>query len=151
GVDCAARILRFSPTFRASIPMDGAMSWVIMDDLCNHSRILIPRDLVLFPLPADPDYVSYFGASTNGLASGNSITEATFHAVLEVIERDIESFRLIHDDSLLVVTDSLPEVIRSISDNLECNDLRLVCRFVPNQFGIPFFWATILENSHYVA
>jgi YcaO-like protein with predicted kinase domain len=58
-------------------------------NLVNGSPTLIPYDLVHldFRVPRQPGAVSFL-CSSNGLASGNHILEATCHALCEVIERD---------------------------------------------------------------
>ena len=46
-------------------------------------------------------------ASSNGLASGNTLVEATVHGLCELIERDIRSFQAVHDTSVPVDLDSI--------------------------------------------
>ena len=53
----------------------------------------------------------YFGSGSNGLASGNSVLEATVHALAEVIERDVTSFHNARDASHLIQPQTLPEPI----------------------------------------
>jgi len=65
------------------------LNWVRAIDLNDGGERLVPFELVHsdFTMPG-PDPVACFSASTNGLASGNSIAEAAIHAVCELIERD---------------------------------------------------------------
>ena len=60
--------------------------------------------------------------STNGLASGNHLLEATSHALCEVIERDATTLwrrRAIHDRIRLDLATVGDENCRSVLDQLE--------------------------------
>jgi putative methanogenesis marker protein 1 len=60
--------------------------WTKGYDLVSGEEILVPASAVYHPLP--PRYIQLFRTSTNGLASGNTLEEAVFHALMELIERD---------------------------------------------------------------
>ncbi len=68
------------------IPRNGVLPWVEGCDLGTKESVLVPAHAVYHPLPAG--YPPLFRTSTNGLASGNTLEEAVFHALTEVIERD---------------------------------------------------------------
>ena len=63
--------------------------WVEGEDLLSGSTRWVPYEMVhldyTLPLPSGH---GCFQASSNGLASGNHILEATIHAICELIERD---------------------------------------------------------------
>ncbi|MEM7742129.1 MAG: YcaO-like family protein [Pseudomonadota bacterium] len=63
--------------------------WIEGEDLAGSTPTWLPYEMVhtnyTLPRPAGE---GCFSASTNGLASGNTVTEATVHAICEVIERD---------------------------------------------------------------
>lgn len=63
--------------------------WVEGKDLINDERLLVPYEMIHcdYTRPVQPAH-GHFPASTNGLASGNSVLEAQCHALAEVIERD---------------------------------------------------------------
>jgi len=67
--------------------------WVGAEDLVTGRDCLVPASSVYFLYP------SAFLTSTNGLASGNDVTEATLHALLEIYERDALSI-LVDDDEV---------------------------------------------------
>ncbi|EXG81129.1 YcaO-like family protein [Cryptosporangium arvum] len=71
----------------ASYRPDGPLSWVTGWDLLAGEPVLVPQDAAVYQrrLHEPPTYRI---ATTNGLASGNSIEEAVCHALCEVIERD---------------------------------------------------------------
>ena len=63
--------------------------WIEGRDIANDSVIMLPYELVHahFAPPHLPGSGAFL-ATTNGLASGNAIAEATCHGLFEVIERD---------------------------------------------------------------
>ncbi|MFP2912380.1 YcaO-like family protein [Pyxidicoccus sp. 3LFB2] len=65
------------------------MLWVEGVDLARGSKVWLPFDLVHtdFTLPL-PTGSGAFLMSSNGLASGNHVLEATLHGLCEVVERD---------------------------------------------------------------
>jgi ribosomal protein S12 methylthiotransferase accessory factor len=65
---------------------DRLIPWVEGYDITNNQPIFVPAHAVFHPLP--PNYRTLFRTNTNGLASGNTMEEAIFHALSEVIERD---------------------------------------------------------------
>jgi ribosomal protein S12 methylthiotransferase accessory factor len=65
---------------------DRLIPWIEGYDITNNQPIFVPAHAVFHPLP--PNYRTLFRTTTNGLASGNTMEEAVFHALSEVIERD---------------------------------------------------------------
>ena len=78
--------------FHTSLPM----LWIEGQDLINDRPVWLPYETVHtnYTLPR-PTGSGCFHASTNGLASGNHVLEATSHAICEVIERD--STTILHE------------------------------------------------------
>lgn len=72
---------------------DEPMEWVAGYDVINARETLAPLNFVICPYHS-PQFPTLFFASSNGLASGNTLTEALGHALCEVIERDAESMSL---------------------------------------------------------
>ncbi|WP_170560076.1 YcaO-like family protein [Ruegeria atlantica] len=73
----------------AQFDPNGNMLWVEGRDLNGQSSCWVPLEMV------DTDYTSAplagqraFPRTTNGLASGNNVAEASCHAICELIERD---------------------------------------------------------------
>ena len=84
-----------------------------------------------------PRYRGLFRTNTNGLASGNTIEEAIFHALSEVIERDawslVESTR--NTGPAVVGIDD--PVIRTCRRNLPMHRSRSRSRDITSDIGIP--------------
>ncbi len=140
----------FCPLLRVQIPPDAPMPCVRAEELNSGSSALVPAELVF--LPGTPSSgAHYFGSSSNGLASGNSLMEATVHGLAEVIENDIRSFHLVHDASVPVYGDTLPTAARELADRIEAARLKLYVRHLNNDFGLPCFSAAIVDpeaDSH---
>lgn len=66
-----------------------ALLWVLGWNVASEQKAWVPLELVStdYTLP-QPDGSYVFPATTNGLASGNTVVEALCHALYEVIERD---------------------------------------------------------------
>lgn len=77
----------------AAYSADQTMEWVAGYDVINARETLVPLNFVICPYRS-AEFPTLFFASSNGLASGNTLTEALGHALCEVIERDAESMSL---------------------------------------------------------
>ncbi len=66
--------------------LEAVIPWTEGWDIMNDEEILVPANAVFHPLSSD--YRLLFRTNTSGLASGNTIEEAVFHGLAEVIERD---------------------------------------------------------------
>ena len=66
---------------------DLILEWVDGLNLATKERVLVPLNCVQCPYEPKNGGTKLFHASTNGLASGNNLTEAVVHAIFEVIER----------------------------------------------------------------
>lgn len=113
-------------------------------DLAQLRDVVVPAELVFMPF-SDPTSASLFGASTNGLASGNDLEEATVHALAEVMERHVASFETLGSNSASVRTDSAPPTVRSLCELIRVAGLEYHLRYVENEFKLPFFSAYIFD------
>ena len=94
-------ILDLCPKLGAKIRLDAPMDCVAAADIASRARAraLVPAELVFLPFRPRPRFKGIFGTSSNGLASGNTVSEATVHALAELLERDVRSFEAVHDTS----------------------------------------------------
>jgi len=102
--------------------------------------------LVLVPYSLDG--AALFGWSTNGLASGNTLEEATLHALLEILERDSLAMNIARDDSHIVRNASLPPPFQQLVPKWQTLGIELTVHFLPNQFELPCFEAVIQEAAY---
>lgn len=75
--------LELHPEYRPELPI----SWVEGYDLMNEESVLVPRFLAGYH-QVFHETPCYRIATTNGIASGNSLEEAICHGLTELIERD---------------------------------------------------------------
>jgi ribosomal protein S12 methylthiotransferase accessory factor len=139
-------ILDFVPLLQREVDLDGSLLLASVRDLESGDECSIPAELIYYPAPDVGQ--SLFGSSTNGLASGNSVLEASIQALLELIERDIWSFEFVRGASKLVETASLPDEVREIVERAERNGLQLKVRTIPNDYGMPFFAAFVFDLNN---
>ncbi len=139
-------ILDFVPLLQREVDLDGPLLLASVRNLESDDECVIPAELVFYPAPDVGQ--SLFGSSTNGLASGNTLVEATIQALLELIERDIWSFEFVRGASRLVETKSLPGDVREIVERAELNGLQLKVRTIPNDYGMPFFAAFLFDLNN---
>jgi ribosomal protein S12 methylthiotransferase accessory factor len=80
-----------SLSFDSSYAPDKELAWTWADDLVTGERVLVPRATVVMQRERNDIVFSPRAArkiiTTNGLASGFTLTEALLHAVCELIER----------------------------------------------------------------
>jgi len=72
----------------AKITDETAVMWVEGRDLVTDRPLLLPKEVLDLDFRVKRGGAPVFLASSNGLASGNSRTEAVVHGLCEVIERD---------------------------------------------------------------
>src|SRR5262245_53730078 len=136
-------ILDFAPLLQREVDLASPLLLATVNNIESEDEATIPAELIYYPAPEVGQVV--FGSSTNGLASGNSVLEASVQALLELIERDIWSFESIRSSSRLVDPETLPNDIREIFDRAEQNGLCLKVRTVANVYGLPFFAAFVFD------
>ncbi len=138
-------ILDLCPIMGSTIDLDESMACVDSVDVRTGKKFLVPAELVFLPFPNQLGGNRYFGSTSNGLSSGNSVLEATVHGLAEVIERDICSFQSIKDNSVLVEKESLPPAIKKITSTLSEEGLQLYIRYLENKFQLPYFMSVVAE------
>jgi len=139
-------ILDFVPLLQREIDLDGPLLLASARNLESGDEYTVPAELIFYPAPDVGQ--SIFGSSTNGLASGNSLLEATLQALLELIERDIWSFEFVRGESKLIEAASLPDHVSEIVERAERNGLQLKVRTIPNDYGMPFFAAFVFDLNN---
>jgi ribosomal protein S12 methylthiotransferase accessory factor len=140
------RLADFAPRLGVAPSRDERTPAMYCEEIIGRTKALLPAELVLVPCPLNGS-VPLFGWSTNGLASGNTLEEATLHALLEILERDSIAMTLAHDESHLVRSASLPSLFQELLPAWNKVGVELIVRFLPNQFGLPCFEAVLHEPA----
>ncbi|MDF5759110.1 YcaO-like family protein [Spongiactinospora sp. TRM90649] len=135
-----------------SVLHDGLpLEWVMARSLADGSGTLVPKDTVGLSLARRTGWnPPVFFASSNGLASGNTLIESVLHALYEVIERDAMTAAL--------GTGEMGEradprtlgsaVVAELCDLIERAGVRLEVRSVPSPTGLPCFLARITCDDY---
>jgi ribosomal protein S12 methylthiotransferase accessory factor len=137
-------LLDLCPRLGKGIVLDAPVSAVEAEHVLGGGQWLVPAELVFTPWFEAPERL-LFGYSTTGLASGNTVLEASVHALAEAIERDISSFHHVQDRSLLVRPESLPDAAKRLGDMVRDAGLRLHVRWLPNPFDLPCLQAILID------
>jgi len=109
--------------------------WVEGYDIAGNEPILVPAHAVFHPLP--PNYRQLFRTNTNGLASGNTIEEAIFHALSEVVERDAWSLVEACRDTGPCVTDIGDPTLADMQKKFADAQVEVMVRDITSDIGIP--------------
>lgn len=134
----------FAPVLGVTITPEQTVETVECEDLRTGKTVLLPAELVFVPY-APADGATMFGWTSNGLASGNSLEEATLHALLEVLERDAVSMNKARDASQWLDSQGFPEPLRSLASAWHGLGIELAVRHVPNGFALPCIEAVLHE------
>lgn len=138
-----AAILEFAPRFDSDPDPERPLMLARAEDMESGIEAWIPAEIAFNPAPTGSG-PPLFGSSSNGLASGNSLLEASIHALYELIERDVWSMEFLRNRAVPV--EAIPShLVHPLAEAAARNGLRLAIRHVPNDYGIPFFAAFLFD------
>ncbi|WP_338098243.1 YcaO-like family protein [Methanolapillus ohkumae] len=103
--------------------------------LLQITPVLIPAHAVYHPMPSQ--YYPLFRTGTNGIASGNTLEEAVYHALCEVIERDAWSLCEANKTGGRVIVDIDDEDICRLLSQFEKAGVFVLLRDITSNLGIP--------------
>jgi YcaO-like protein with predicted kinase domain len=136
---------RYSPSLR--------MHWIEGRDLMSGRSVLVPHELVHadYTHPVPPGH-GCFASSTNGLASGGHVLEATCYAICEVIERDALSIWSQRDARLRARSRIDPSTVegaaaRTLWDAFERAGLQVAVWDATSDTGVATFHCLIVESG----
>jgi ribosomal protein S12 methylthiotransferase accessory factor len=146
GFDHRFQWVDLAPTLGSKPDPERRLPALACQDIQGGGVIALPAELVFVPYEvAAPQ--SFFGPSSHGLASGNSLVEATLHGLLEVLERDAIAMNIARDDSFRVDGASLPTPFDALARSWSDAGIDLAVRYLPNAFGLPCFEAYLHESQ----
>ncbi|MDD1676044.1 MAG: YcaO-related McrA-glycine thioamidation protein [Methanomicrobiales archaeon] len=118
-----------------SADIRGIIPWVLGHDIAANEPVYVPAHAVFHPLGSS--YPQLFRTSTNGLASGNTLEEAIFHALTEVIERDAWSLvEVLRDAGPRITTDG-GGTVGDLLERFRKADVEVHLRDITSDIGIP--------------
>ncbi|MCP1715097.1 ribosomal protein S12 methylthiotransferase accessory factor [Methanocalculus alkaliphilus] len=114
---------------------DAPLPWVAGYDILREEEVLLPAHAVYHPVARACSPL--FRTNTNGIASGNTLEEAIFHGLMEVIERDawsiVEATRYT-GERIIDISDPMS---REIIDRFSHAGIDLTIRNITSDIGIP--------------
>lgn len=122
----------------AGNPTHEYVHWIWGHDLIRNEPILVPASAVYHPFPLEP--ASLINTSTNGLASGNTMEEAIFHGLTEVIERDAWSIARYRGEMETAVTvEDIPEhaFLMELMGKFETSGIEITIKDISTEVGVP--------------
>jgi ribosomal protein S12 methylthiotransferase accessory factor len=137
----------------AGIEEDASAEWIEGIDLLSGTSRWVPRDCIDLDSVSAREHPRMFVGSSNGLASGNTSTEAILHAACELIERDQVSFwharRHLASDAARtrVRLDSVAnESCRWLLGKCDDAGLRVAAWYVTQDIPVPCFTCTVFDH-----
>lgn len=117
---------------------DEELEWNEAFSVVTGDKIMIPSNAVYHPYNNDNVH-HLFLSNTNGLASGNTLEEAIFHGMMEVVERDSWSlFEAFKDNKEeILCEDSTNEYIRDLINKFDEANVSLKLINLTSENNIP--------------
>jgi ribosomal protein S12 methylthiotransferase accessory factor len=149
----ALNVDRLPPLTESAWSPDAAIPWIEGVDVMTGAPLWAPYECVhaayTHPLPEGS---GCFFASTNGLASGNTPTEAMVHALTEVIERDATTLWIFADDAEREARRVDPASVAdpgcaAVIEKFRAAGLVTAIWETTSDVGIASFFAWIMEND----
>lgn len=134
-----------------SVTKDSTFAWVRGTDLMDGQEIWVPYDVVHTNFTSQAKRgQTVFYCSSNGLASGNHLIEATCAALYEVIERDATALWELKDKRAQAKRRLVPESVRdpdcrSLLDQLEECGMSVAVWDVTTDIGVAAFSCRLKE------
>jgi ribosomal protein S12 methylthiotransferase accessory factor len=123
--------------------------WIDGENLVDGSPTWIPASAVYFYCTP-----GLHDTSTNGLASGNHLAEATLHALYELIERDamtrlsVRGVLRIRDNARVIDPATVDDdTLRDLIDRIERQNTKLVLLALQSAVAVHTLWAVLLNRS----
>ena len=120
-------ILEYAPKLGHASDPGLNLLLVRAQDLADDTEAWVPAELAFNPPPPGLG-ASIYGASSNGLAAGNSLRQASLNALYELLERDIWSIEFLRNHAAWLDDSQLPSGAREIFQTAAKHDVRLVIR-----------------------
>lgn len=158
-LSAAARDARYADPLLLPIRPDvkfdenSAVEWVAGVDLFSGTPRFVPRDCIDLDSVSARERGKLFVGSSNGLASGNTKTEAMLHALCEVIERDHETLWYLRrqfgrdgDHRRLQLDSVADRHCRWLLERVRAAGLEISVWHTAQELGIPSFMCTVFDR-----
>jgi len=127
------------------LPENLELDWVAGSQVFSGAPVFAPRDALVI---GGAQVLTEVSQSTNGLASGNTLEEATFHALCELIERDATTLWIFKSDTAAAATEIdakafADPVIDDLVAQIEAAGLRVTLFDQTTGIGLPVIFALL--------
>ncbi|PKL60878.1 MAG: YcaO-related McrA-glycine thioamidation protein [Methanomicrobiales archaeon HGW-Methanomicrobiales-4] len=109
--------------------------WHLSYDIMNNQEIMVPAHAIFHPVPRIMGWL--FRTGTNGIASGNTLEEAIFHGLCEVIERDAWSLAEAANKGGPVIKPCLNPTIMRLMSRFNEEGIEVTLRDISSDIGLP--------------
>lgn len=122
------------------------VTWIAGADLFTGAPCWLPIDIV--DMDGERSELSGVCKNTNGLASGNTVEEATFHALCELVERDATTLWSFRDEDAALATAIDPAefgdpIVDGLVAQIAASGMRLRLFDQTSNLGIPVVMAVL--------
>lgn len=126
--------------------------WTLCESLLHDNGKYFPTEYFCFDLSSPCLENSFFRKTTTGLASGNTLTEATCHAIYECIERNcsFDFAHMPHPEKLERILDNSTinyPAVHELLDRLKENHIDCVIFNTTNHLNVPTYHAIIADDN----
>jgi thioglycine synthase len=112
------------------------LEWCAGYDLVNQEEVRLPCNAVYHPYTGTVGRL--FRSNTNGLASGNTLEEAIFHGLMEVVERDAMSLaEVTRNPGQAIVVDDNDGLVFEMYEHFVDANIEVRLWYLPTDTGIP--------------
>lgn len=137
-----------APRFGAPAPSERVVAVDGCEDVATGTLHRMPSELLRLLAPDTEAAAPLFGTSSNGLASGTSLEDATLHALLEVLERDTLAHDHVRPSVSWLSPDSLPSPFADWHARWLGQGVHLRIRNLVNEIGLCCLEAEIRAPGH---
>nr|WP_319538367.1 YcaO-related McrA-glycine thioamidation protein [uncultured Methanospirillum sp.] len=109
--------------------------WFPAYDIMQEREVIVPAHAIFHPVQRSMGQL--FRTSTNGIASGNTLEEAVFHGLCEIIERDAWSLVEAVNKGGPVITGIENQTILSLLNRFKGAGVEITLRDISSDIGLP--------------
>jgi len=138
----------------AELREDSDTEWIEGTDMLSGTGRWVPRDCINLDSVSTRDRAALFVASSNGLASGNTTSEALLHSLCELIERDQTSLWLARrqfepgaPNTRLRLDSVVDEHCQWLIEKCNAADVRIAVWHVSQSLPVPCFLCRAFDSQ----
>ncbi|MCC2625341.1 MAG: hypothetical protein K0R14_1214 [Burkholderiales bacterium] len=136
--------------FKANLT-EISFNWSEAYNIFDKSPVFLPTAITQINTCKPNFNYLYFDISTNGLAAGNSIEEAIFHAICEIIERDSlakwQKSNIHYINQCLIKTDTIDDFNQQYIQKLQEKGLGIRVWNITSNLEVPSYQVALLDNN----